>query len=226
MSRPNWNISKYHIKEGRKILHAGITDNLEEIKAVHEQGKRKVRPIGHTTLEAALKWQDDQWLVGRYLCPSALTPGSSRHMYKYHLKEGPKIVCSGITDNIERAKITHEKGRKKVRKIGNCTTFEAALKWLEHERCRKKRHLCLPGNSVSNRNVYKYYLKQGRVIIYAGITTDLKKREAQHQLALRKVKIKVKAHQVGNRTTREAAVAWEQEQKSKGIRIGSRSGIS
>lgn len=68
-------------------------------------------------------------------------------------------------------------------------------------------------------NTYKYYFKVGSVIVHGGITDDLQRREREHQNSG-----SWSAHngnrlywsnghivQVGNRTTREAALRWERE---------------
>lgn len=54
---------KYHYKTGRKIIHSGITDDLERREQEH-QGKW---PKGHifqvgrrTTEEAAREWEQEQ----------------------------------------------------------------------------------------------------------------------------------------------------------------------
>ena len=57
------------------------------------------------------------------------------------------------------------------------------------------------------RNYYKYQQKIGNKIVHGGITTDLKRREEEHQQEWPKSHIK----QVGIRTTEEAARKWEKE---------------
>lgn len=51
---------KYHLIKNRKIVHRGITDDLERRKREHQQefpGSR-VKPIGRrTTRDAALEWE-------------------------------------------------------------------------------------------------------------------------------------------------------------------------
>ena len=55
------------------------------------------------------------------------------------------------------------------------------------------------------RNTYKYHLKDGKQIVYRGITNDLSRREQEHQAEHPVSRIR----QVGRRTTREAALEWE-----------------
>ncbi|MBA7585209.1 hypothetical protein ES708_27180 [subsurface metagenome] len=56
-------ISKYHFKVGNKIVHSGITDDLDR----REQEHKRKWPNGHifqvgnkTTEEAARKWEQKQ----------------------------------------------------------------------------------------------------------------------------------------------------------------------
>ena len=60
---------------------------------------------------------------------------------------------------------------------------------------------------MSERDTYKYHLKQGRKIVHKGITFDLNRREAQHQEEYPGSRIKP----VGRRVGREAALKWERE---------------
>ena len=64
------------------------------------------------------------------------------------------------------------------------------------------------------RDTYKYHFKKGNKIVHTGITNDIDRREAEHrrESGLNKGHIK----QVGYRTTRLAALDWEQEQKKLG----------
>ena len=55
------------------------------------------------------------------------------------------------------------------------------------------------------RDTYKYQLKRGREVIHRGITNDLGRRAAEHQRAFPGTEIK----QVGRRTDRDSALAWE-----------------
>ncbi len=66
------------------------------------------------------------------------------------------------------------------------------------------------------RDTYKYHFKKGNKIVHTGVTNDLERREAEHRQepGLSRGHIK----QVGYRTTREAALAWEREQlKRRGL---------
>ena len=62
----------------------------------------------------------------------------------------------------------------------------------------------------TDRDTYKYHFKQGNKIIHRGITNDIDRREAEHQSEHGWGTGHIK--QVGSRTTREAALAWEREQ--------------
>lgn len=54
---------------------------------------------------------------------------------------------------------------------------------------------------------FKYHLKEGTKVVHRGITDDLERREDEHQKEFPNTAI----HQVGRRTTREAALRWERE---------------
>ena len=58
---------------------------------------------------------------------------------------------------------------------------------------------------TSNRDTYKYHFKVGNKIVHRGITYDLVRREQEHQLEWPNGHIV----QIGNRTTRDAALEWE-----------------
>ena len=60
------------------------------------------------------------------------------------------------------------------------------------------------------RDTYKYHLKRGNRILRIGITNDLDGREREHQ---RKYGDDVHLQQVGRRTTRPAAMDWENDQQ-------------
>ena len=62
---------------------------------------------------------------------------------------------------------------------------------------------------AKHRDTYKYQFKDGNKILHGGITTDLERREKEHQQKWSDGHIK----QVGRRTTEEAARDWE---KGKG----------
>ena len=57
------------------------------------------------------------------------------------------------------------------------------------------------------RDTYKYHLKYGKRVVHSGITNDLNRREQEHQANYPGSQIR----QVGRRTTREAALAWERD---------------
>ncbi len=70
---------------------------------------------------------------------------------------------------------------------------------------------------ASDRDTYKYNLKEGNKIVHTGITNDLERRESEHQ---QKYGNSVHIKQVGNITTREGALQWEEEQREKGKPTG------
>ena len=54
---------KYHFKVGNRILHTGITDDLERREQEHQQKwpKGHIKQVGHrTTEEAAREWEETQ----------------------------------------------------------------------------------------------------------------------------------------------------------------------
>jgi predicted GIY-YIG superfamily endonuclease len=60
---------------------------------------------------------------------------------------------------------------------------------------------------MPGRDTFKYHLKRGARVVHRGITNDLARREAEHQDRFPGATI----HQVGRRTTREAALEWERQ---------------
>lgn len=54
-----------------------------------------------------------------------------RDTYKYHLKDGRRIVRRGITNNLSRREQEHqtEYPGSKIRQVGKRTTREAAFEW-------------------------------------------------------------------------------------------------
>ena len=71
---------------------------------------------------------------------------------------------------------------------------------------------------ATSRTTYKYHFKLGNRIVHTGITRDIDRREAEHQ---RKSGWS-RGHivQIGFRTTREAALQWEAEQRRLGKPTG------
>ena len=65
----------------------------------------------------------------------------------------------------------------------------------------------------NNRDTYKYHFKVGNRIVHIGITNDLERREAEHRQQPGWSDGHIE--QVGNRTTRENALAWEREQHDR-----------
>lgn len=63
---------------------------------------------------------------------------------------------------------------------------------------------------MTERDTYKYHLKDGDKIIRSGITNDLDRRENELQREYGK---NVHIEKVGNITTRECAKEWEKDQK-------------
>lgn len=61
---------------------------------------------------------------------------------------------------------------------------------------------------MADRDTYKYELRNGRKVVYVGITNDLERRENEHRNEGMKFTSMTK---VGNKTTRDAAEAWEQD---------------
>ena len=70
---------------------------------------------------------------------------------------------------------------------------------------------------VALRNTYKYHFKVGNKIVLAGITGDLARREQEHQQHRGWSKGRIK--QVGDATSRDAAIVWEIEQAAKGMPV-------
>lgn len=56
---------------------------------------------------------------------------AERDTYKYHLKQGNKIVHRGITNDLERREQEHQEEHpgSKIQQIGRATTRDAALEW-------------------------------------------------------------------------------------------------
>ena len=55
------NTYKYQFKVGRKVVHGGITDNLERREQEHQQkwSKGHIKQVGRkTTEEAAREWEE------------------------------------------------------------------------------------------------------------------------------------------------------------------------
>ena len=70
----------------------------------------------------------------------------------------------------------------------------------------------------TRRDTYKYHFKLGHKIVHTGITHDPERREAEHK----QKRGWSKGHilQVGLRTTRKAALQWEDEQRKRGRPTG------
>lgn len=57
------NMYKYYFKVGKKVVHGGITDDLERREQEHQQKwpKGHIFQVGHrTTEEAARKWEEEK----------------------------------------------------------------------------------------------------------------------------------------------------------------------
>lgn len=63
------NTYKYHFKKGNKIIHTGITDDLDRREREHKQtygDKGHIKKVGRvTTRDAALKWESEQTRRGK-----------------------------------------------------------------------------------------------------------------------------------------------------------------
>ena len=69
----------------------------------------------------------------------------------------------------------------------------------------------------ASRDTFKYHYKWGNKILHTGITNDLDRREREHQ---RDIDPAGHISQVGRRTTRGGAKAWQDEQRRKGKPTG------
>ena len=60
---------KYHFKKGNKIVHTGITKDLDRREQEHKQtygAQGHIKKVGRaTTLDAALKWEGQQAKQGK-----------------------------------------------------------------------------------------------------------------------------------------------------------------
>ncbi len=68
---------KYYFKKGSKIVHAGITYDLDRREAEHKKkhgwGKGHIKQVGfRTTRDAALEWEREQGKQGRSVREKAL----------------------------------------------------------------------------------------------------------------------------------------------------------
>lgn len=62
MAKANRDTLKYHFKQGHKIVHRGITDDLERREQEHQQkwpGGHIVQVGRRTTEEAAREWESE-----------------------------------------------------------------------------------------------------------------------------------------------------------------------
>jgi len=63
------NTYKYHFKKGNKIVHTGITYDLERREQEHKQNfgeNGHIKQVGHaTTRDAALRWESEQAKKGK-----------------------------------------------------------------------------------------------------------------------------------------------------------------
>ena len=63
---------KYQFKVGNKIVHVGITKDLEHREKEHQQNRPKgrIKQVGHrTTEEAARTWEKEKLYSAKYLDP-------------------------------------------------------------------------------------------------------------------------------------------------------------
>ena len=63
---------------------------------------------------------------------------SGKDTFKYHLKQGRRVVHRGVTNNLERREDEHQEKlpASEISQVGRRTTREKALKW---ERAEGKR---------------------------------------------------------------------------------------
>ena len=60
-----------------------------------------------------------------------------RDTYKYHLKQGPKTIRSGITNDLERREKEHQRvlGEDvRLEQVGRRTTRDAAREWEKEQK--------------------------------------------------------------------------------------------
>lgn len=60
-----------------------------------------------------------------------------RNTFKYHLKDGNRILYSGITNDLERREQEHRRNYGPdvhIFKVGNASTREGAKKWEEEQK--------------------------------------------------------------------------------------------
>ena len=70
--------------------------------------------------------------------------GKPRYTYKYHLRKGGKLVPDhpyGITDDLKRrqTELKQDYQGTRIKKVGNKTTREGALKWERKQYKRRGR---------------------------------------------------------------------------------------
>ncbi len=61
---------KYHFKRGNRIVHTGITNDIDRREAEHKrepgQGKGHIKQVGlRTTYDAAFEWEQEQAKQGK-----------------------------------------------------------------------------------------------------------------------------------------------------------------
>ena len=63
----------------------------------------------------------------------------ARDTYKYHFKQGHRIVHTGITNDLERRETEHKQNFGEgghILKVGRATTRDAALEWEREQAAR------------------------------------------------------------------------------------------
>ena len=67
---------------------------------------------------------------------------TDRDTYKYHFKNGNKIVHRGITNDLDRREVEHQSkpGQRKghIKQVGHRTTRDAALEWEREQELNKQ----------------------------------------------------------------------------------------
>lgn len=123
---------------------------------------------------------------------------TDRTIYKYHFKLGNKIVCAGITNDIDRreAELKRESGwgTGHIKQVGSRTTYGAAIAWKE-EQAKTGKPLCPETKSNDNRKIttINEFLKwtrklEGIRLLYRGLADSEWRLEASGYRRLKQEK--------------------------------------